>query len=102
MNISNNTIVTNHETAKTTSPATISLSGFADSDLITKQELCQCLGCSERTIRRMVDRFELPPPVDLGVRKVWIVGKIRGWFADAAERREAEALKEARRLRVFE
>jgi predicted DNA-binding transcriptional regulator AlpA len=49
----------------------------------------------------MVDRFELPPPVDLGVRKVWIVGKIRAWFADAAERREAEAVKEARRLRVF-
>ena len=101
MNISNNTIVTNLDTAKVTPSATISLGGFADDDLITKQELCQYLGCSERTVQRMVDRFELPPPVDLGVRKVWIVGKIRAWFADAAERREAEAVKEAWRLRVF-
>jgi hypothetical protein len=31
-----------------------------------------------------------------------IVGKVKAWLADAAERREAEALKEARRLRVFE
>ena len=66
MNISNNTIVTNHDTVKTTSSATISLGGFADSDLITKQELCQCLGCSERTIQRMVDRFELPPACGFG------------------------------------
>ncbi len=84
------------------SAATISLSGFADGDLITKQELCRCLHCSERTLQRMVERFEIPPPMTLGGRKVWIVGKIRGWFADAAERQATEAVKEARRLRVFE
>lgn len=101
MNISNNTVVTSYD-AKTASPATISLGGFADDDLITKPELCKCLNCSERTLQRMVERFEIPPGVELGSRKVWIVGKIRAWFANAAERRETEALKEARRLRVFE
>ncbi len=101
MNINNNTIVTKHE-GNTPCIASISLGGFADSDMITKPELCKCLDCSERTLQRMVERFEIPPGVTLGGRKVWIVGKIRAWFADAAERREAEALKEARRLRIFE
>ncbi len=83
-------------------PTSISLGRFAGGDLITKQELAQCLGCSDRTLQRMVDRFEIPPPMTLGGRKIWIIGKVRAWFTDAAERREAEALKEARRLRVFD
>jgi predicted DNA-binding transcriptional regulator AlpA len=87
---------------ETVSPTAISLSRFADGDLITKQELGKCLGCSDRTLQRMVERFEIPPPMTLGGRKIWIIGKVRAWFADAAERREAEALKEARRLRVFD
>jgi len=87
--------------AKPSSSTTIDLSAFADSDLITKRELGKCLDCSERTLQRMVERFELPPPMTLGGRKVWIVGKIRAWLTDAAERREAEALKEARRLHIF-
>ena len=86
----------------TVSPTSISLGRFADGDLITKQELAQCLGCSDRTLQRMVERFEIPPPMTLGGRKVWIMGKVRAWFTDAAERREAEALKEAKRLRVFD
>ena len=86
----------------TVSPTSISLGRFADGDLITKQELAQCLGCSDRTLQRMVERFEIPPPMTLGGRKVWIIGKVRAWFANAAERRESEALNEARRLRVFD
>lgn len=93
---------TNNTNTNTASAATISLAGFADGDLITKRELCKCLNCSDRTLQRMVERFELPPPMTLGGRKVWIVGKIRAWFAEAAGRMEAEALKEARRLRAFE
>ncbi len=85
----------------TRSHATIGLHGFADGDLITKHELGRCLGCSGRTIQRMVERFELPPPMALAGRKVWLAGKIRAWLAAAAERREAEALKEARRLKIF-
>ena len=69
---------------------------------MTKAELCRALNCSERTLQRMIERFELPPPMTLGGRKVWIAGKVRAWLAEAAERKEAEALKEARRLRVFE
>jgi predicted DNA-binding transcriptional regulator AlpA len=91
----------NMEAAET--PATtMNLGRYADSDLITKRELCRAFAWSERTLQRMVERFELPPPMSLAGRKVWIVGKVKAWLADAAERRETEALKEARRLRVFE
>lgn len=83
-------------------PATMNLGRYADGDLITKQELCRALNCAERTLQRMVERFEIPPPMSLAGRKVWIVGKVRAWLADAAARKEAEALKEARRLRVFD
>jgi predicted DNA-binding transcriptional regulator AlpA len=83
-------------------PATLmNLGRYADGDLITKRELCRAFGCSERTLQRMVERFEIPPPMTLAGRKVWIVGKIRAWLVAAAERREAEALKDAWRLNVF-
>ena len=102
MNISNNTIVTNLDTAKAAPSTTISLGGFADGDMITKPKQGKCLNCSDRALQRMVERFEIPPPTTLGGRKVWIVGKIRAWFTDAAERREAETLKETRRLRILD
>lgn len=103
MNNNENTIAITLGTSQApTQPTAINLGGFADGDLITKRELGKCLACSERTLQRMVERFELPPPMPLAGRKVWVVGKLRAWFADAAERREAEALKEARRLRIFE
>jgi predicted DNA-binding transcriptional regulator AlpA len=86
------------------SPATttINLGEYGDGTYLTKPEMGRVFNCSDRTLQRMVERFEIPPPMTLGGRKVWIAGKVRAWLADAAERREAEALKEARRLRAFE
>ena len=60
---------------------------------------CYCLNykaffCFLKSIR-------FPPPTTLAGRKVWIVGKVRDWITDAANRKETEALKEAKRLRVF-
>jgi predicted DNA-binding transcriptional regulator AlpA len=90
--------------ATVASPATttISLGNYGENAYLTKPEMCRAFNCSDRTLQRMVERFEIPPPMTLGGRKVWIAGKVRAWLADAAERREAEALKEARRLRAFE
>lgn len=88
---------------KIETPATlIGLGRYQDGDFITKKEMGRALGCSERTLQRMVERFEIPPPMSLAGRKVWLVGKLKAWLSEAAERKEAEALKEARRLRVFE
>ena len=98
--IDNSTGTENMKTVK--APVTLmDLSRFADGDLITKRELCRSFGCSERTLQRMVERYEIPPPTSLAGRKVWLVGKVKAWIADAADRREAEAIKEARRLKVF-
>ncbi len=80
---------------------TINLGRIADEDLITKRELCRAFACSERTLQRMVERFEIPPPMTLAGRKVWIAGKVKAWLAEVASGKEAEALKEARRLRLF-
>ena len=83
-------------------PATLmDLGRFADGDLITKRELCRSFGCSERTLQRMVERYEIPPPTSLAGRKVWLVGKVKTWIAEAVDRREADAIREARRLNVF-
>ncbi len=80
----------------------MSLAKYDDGDYVTKAGLSKSFGCSERTLLRMVERFDLPPPIMLAGKKVWIVGKIRAWIATAVERREKEALKAAARLRVFE
>lgn len=79
----------------------ISLDRFSDNDYITKVGMTQIFRCSERTIQRMVERFELPPPTTMAGRKVWRAGKVKAWLAQADDRIEAEALKEAKRLRVF-
>lgn len=78
----------------------ISLGKYRDDDYITKIGLAEAFGCTDRTLQRMVERLDIPPPMPLGKRKVWIVGKLRAWIAQAAERQEAQALKAAG-LRYF-
>lgn len=88
---------------KTDAPAmAIGLGRYQDGDFITKKELGQALGCSERTLQRMVERFEIPPPMSLAGRKVWLIGKLKTWLSEVAERKESEAMREARRLKVFQ
>ena len=79
----------------------INLGKFADADYITKKELCAAFKCSPRTMQRMVERFEIPPPIWLAGRRVWIVGNLREWIAKNVERSEAEAKEFARKMRVF-
>ena len=49
----------------------------------------------------MIGRFEIPPPITLAGRKIWLVGKLRQWIIDAVTRKETDALNEAKRLRAF-
>lgn len=71
----------------------MSLAQYDDGDYITKIGLSEAFGCTERTLQRMVERLEIPPPMLLAGRKVWIVGKLRAWIRTAAERQEQEALR---------
>ena len=80
----------------------MSLAQYADGDYITKAGLAETFGCTGRTIQRMVERLEIPPPMVLAGRKVWIVGKLRAWIHTAAERQEQEALRAMGMLHVLD
>ena len=88
--------------AETSQQTVISLDRFSDNDYITKAGLTDVFDCSERTIQRMVERFEIPPPSTVAGRKVWRTGKLKAWLAQADDRAENEALKEARRLHILQ
>ena len=94
---------TDENLTKTLSPEIVmSLEKYNDGDYITKIGLSEAFGCTERTLQRMVERLEIPPPMLLAGRKVWIVGKLRAWIRTAAERQEEEALKAVGFLRALD
>jgi len=85
----------------TATPTVISFDRFSDTDYLTKAGMVEIFRCSDRTIQRMVERFEILPPSSLAGWKVWRVDKLRAWLAQADDRAEAEAMKEVRRLKIF-
>lgn len=74
------------------------LGEYRDDDLLTKVGMGQVFKCSFRTLQRMVERFEIPPATPFAGRSVWIVGRLKAWVANVAEAREAEALKQAKKM----
>jgi hypothetical protein len=79
----------------------LNLAGYADGDYLTKSGMRQVFKCTGRSIQRMVDRFEIPPPAFVGGRNIWNVARLKAWIADIAGRREAEAARTAKRMKVF-
>jgi predicted DNA-binding transcriptional regulator AlpA len=61
--------------------------------LLDETALARVLRINKRTVRRMVSRFELPPPVRFGGRSTWQAGRILAHFSKAAERAEKRARK---------
>lgn len=70
----------------------------ADTDIVDQLDLAGYFGCTDRTIRSMVARGELPPPLRLGGKSRWIAGNIRTWLADRARRQEEAARKYFQRI----
>jgi len=66
--------------------------------LLDENALAKALGVTKRTVRRMVARFELPPPVSFAGRSMWQVGKVLAWFEVRAERASRLAARDASRL----
>ena len=66
--------------------------------LVDERKLATALKVTPRTIRRMVARFELPPPIRLAGRSVWMVGHVLAHIQAAAERALSNAERQARRL----
>jgi hypothetical protein len=79
----------------------LDLAGYANGDYLTKTGMRQVFKCTGRSIQRMVDRFEIPPPAFVGGRNIWNVARLKAWIADIAGRREAEAARAAKRMKAF-
>jgi predicted DNA-binding transcriptional regulator AlpA len=72
---------------------------YPDDAMLRRSELARTFSCGERTVQRMVQRHELPPPVRIASKSVWVVGALKAWFREDADRRAREAAEEANRLR---
>lgn len=80
------------------------ITGLADlpaKALLDEDVLAQVLGVSKRTIRRMVARFELPPPIALAGRSTWIADRVLAHIEARAERAARKAELEARRIEAL-
>lgn len=57
--------------------------------------------CSPRTVQRYVQRGQLPPPIRFGRRSLWVVKRVREWIEKRSDAAEAEAEREAQRLKNY-
>jgi len=74
------------------------LADLPPGSMLDEKALAQALGVSTRTVRRMVDKCQLPGGVLLGARKVWFSGKVLAFLSERADRETVEARKRAARL----
>ena len=75
------------------------LTELHESTILDEAALADVLQCSKRTLRRMVGRYELPPPVRFGGRATWQAGRVLAHFEARAERAAKEAEMAAARFR---
>ena len=66
--------------------------------LVSEDGLATALAVNKRTIRRMVQRGELPPGVPFAGRTTWLAGKIIAHFEQRAERAARDAERIMRKL----
>jgi predicted DNA-binding transcriptional regulator AlpA len=94
---------TGAETPKAAPGIVIGLAALPDKAVLDVGALAAVLHVAPRTVRRMVYRCELPPPVPLGGRRVWLAGRVLAHLAESAERAEREAERQAARRaqRIF-
>ena len=69
--------------------------------LIDQRALADAFRVCERTLRRMVRAGQLPPPVALGARRVWIAGRVRDWLAGRAAEAERRAKRQLAKIEQF-
>jgi len=85
-------------------PATGIMTGLCGLDpdaLLDAKALAFALRVCDRTLRRMVRRHELPPPVSFGGRGRWLAGAVLSHFKARAARAEKEAAREIARLKAL-
>jgi len=97
---SSNEEVFGSESSPTTNSGLVisALAELPERTLVDERALAKALGVSMRTVRRMVGRYELPPPVPFGGRAMWQVGKVLAWFEARADRAARSAQNIARKI----
>ena len=75
------------------------LARLPEKAILDETALAKSLHVAPRTLRRMVNRWQLPPPVRLGGRGVWFAGRVLAHIEAAAMRAEKDAEKDARKFR---
>lgn len=74
------------------------LADLPERTLLDEAALARAMNISKRTVRRMVSRYELPPPVRFSGRSMWQVGRVLSWFEERADRVARNADRQARKL----
>ena len=59
--------------------------------LLDERAVAEVFAVTARTIRRMVARFELPPPIRMAGRSTWIAGRILEHVNERAKRAALKA-----------
>ena len=66
--------------------------------ILDEAALANVFGVVTRTIKRMVDRYELPPPILLASKRCWKVGAVLDWINASIERTEKDAKRQVQQL----
>jgi len=64
--------------------------------ILRRDELASFVGVQPDTLREMVSRGELPPPIRLGRPDIWLAGRVSAWLWRRAKEAEEEACRERR------
>ena len=82
----------------TTPKIVLALAELPAKALVDERALAAALAVTQRTVRRMVARFELPPPILLAGRSTWIADRVLAHLEARAARAARRAEQEERRI----
>lgn len=77
------------------------LARLPDKTIMDESKLAGILKITPRTLRRMVRRAEMPPPISLGGRSIWLSDRVLSYLNAAAELAEKEALNQIQRISKY-
>ena len=69
--------------------------------LLDESAMARAFGVNGRTIRRMVNRNELPPPLKRAGRALWFAGRVLDWLEEEADLLAKEADKLRQKIRSY-
>lgn len=77
------------------------LADLPEKALLTEAALAKAFRVSDRTIRRMVARHEIPPPVRVGGKSSWFAGRVLAWIEGRAAQEEKEVAQIVAKINAF-